>query len=46
MDFLSRTWCNFAVQAFQQEMQDQALILHENSIKNLNIDNKPPIPVS
>lgn len=46
MDFLSRTWCNFAVQAFQPEMQDQALILHENSIKNLNIDNKPPIPVS
>ncbi|XP_055822990.1 VAN3-binding protein [Solanum dulcamara] len=45
MDFLSRTWCNFAVQAFQPEMHDQALILHENSIKNLNIDiNKPPLP--
>ncbi|KAM3269888.1 VAN3-binding protein [Capsicum chacoense] len=35
MDFLSRTWCNFAVQAFHPEMQDQALVLHENSIKNL-----------
>ncbi|KAF3649800.1 hypothetical protein FXO38_17516, partial [Capsicum annuum] len=35
MDFLSRTWCNFAVQAFHLEMQDQALVLHENSIKNL-----------
>ncbi|KAK4337596.1 hypothetical protein RND71_042083 [Anisodus tanguticus] len=43
MDFLSRTWCNFAVQAFQPEMQDQALILDENSIKNLSIDNKPPL---
>ncbi|XP_015080462.1 VAN3-binding protein [Solanum pennellii] len=44
MDFLSRTWCNFAVQAFQPEMQDQALILHETSIKSLSIDNKPPLP--
>ncbi|KAK4369210.1 hypothetical protein RND71_013002 [Anisodus tanguticus] len=45
MDFLSRTWCNFAVQAFQPEMQDQALILPENSIKNLTVDNKPPLPM-
>ncbi|XP_019256132.1 PREDICTED: VAN3-binding protein isoform X2 [Nicotiana attenuata] len=45
MDFLSRAWCNFAVQAFQPEMQDQALILHESSIKNSIIDNKPPIPM-
>ncbi|CAN4084331.1 unnamed protein product [Withania somnifera] len=44
MDFLSRTWCNFAVQAFQPKMHDQALILHENSIKNLSIENKPPLP--
>nr|XP_016481217.1 PREDICTED: VAN3-binding protein-like isoform X3 [Nicotiana tabacum] len=44
MDFLSRAWCSFAVQAFQPEMQDQALILHESSIKNSIIDNKPPLP--
>ncbi|XP_016481216.1 VAN3-binding protein-like isoform X2 [Nicotiana tabacum] len=45
MDFLSRAWCSFAVQAFQPEMQDQALILHESSIKNSIIDNKPPLPM-
>ncbi|XP_009607011.1 VAN3-binding protein-like [Nicotiana tabacum] len=43
MDFLSRAWCSFAVQAFQPEMQDQALVIHESSIKNSIIDNKPPL---
>ncbi|XP_027066384.2 VAN3-binding protein-like [Coffea arabica] len=42
MDFLSSAWCNFAVQAFQPELQDQSLILHDSSIKKLDNDTKPP----
>ncbi|KAL0340107.1 UNVERIFIED_CONTAM: VAN3-binding protein [Sesamum radiatum] len=33
MDFLSNAWCNFAVQAFQPEAQEQSLVLQDNSIK-------------
>lgn len=32
MDFLSRAWCNLAIQAFQPELQDHSLVLHENSL--------------
>ncbi|KAA8522803.1 hypothetical protein F0562_009226 [Nyssa sinensis] len=46
MDFLSPAWCNFAVQAFQPDLQDLSLVLRENStFKNdtnspfLKIDN-------
>lgn len=46
MDFLSSAWCNFAVQAFQPELQDQSLILHDSSIKKLDNDTKPPFLVS
>ncbi|KAJ8767454.1 hypothetical protein K2173_017498 [Erythroxylum novogranatense] len=36
MDFLSRTWCNFAVQTLQPELQDhQSIFLLDNQIKKL-----------
>ncbi|KAJ7955718.1 VAN3-binding protein [Quillaja saponaria] len=35
MDFLSRAWCNFAVQALQPELQDQSVFLVDNPMKNL-----------
>ncbi|GAA0161839.1 hypothetical protein LIER_39305 [Lithospermum erythrorhizon] len=38
MDLLSRAWCNFAVQAFQPELQDRAIVLHESSLKTMEND--------
>ncbi|KAL1086201.1 hypothetical protein V6Z11_D08G101500 [Gossypium hirsutum] len=34
MDFLSRTWCNFAVQALQPQLHDQSIVVLDNQIKN------------
>ena len=45
MDFLSRAWCNFAVQAFQPELQDQSLVILDNPIKKFG-DVKALFPVS
>ncbi|KAL0383127.1 UNVERIFIED_CONTAM: VAN3-binding protein [Sesamum calycinum] len=42
MDFLSNAWCNFAVQAFQPEAQEQSLVLQDNSIKLFEHDTKHP----
>lgn len=43
MDFLSSTWCNFAVQALQPDLQNQPIILLDNPIKKLDCDvMKPP----
>ncbi|EOY31595.1 hypothetical protein QUC31_019711 [Theobroma cacao] len=33
MDFLSREWCNFAVQALQPELHDQSIVVLDNPIK-------------
>jgi hypothetical protein len=47
MDFLSSTWCNFAVQALQPDLQNQPIILLDNPIKKLDCDvMKPPFSVS
>ncbi|XP_021895203.1 VAN3-binding protein isoform X1 [Carica papaya] len=36
MDFLSREWCNFALQALQPpELHDRSIVLLDNTIKNL-----------
>lgn len=35
MDFLSRTWCNFAVQALQPDLQDQSMVVLDNQIAKL-----------
>ncbi|MBA0583655.1 hypothetical protein Gorai_014504, partial [Gossypium raimondii] len=35
MDFLSRTWCNFAVQALQPQLHDQSIVVLDNQIKAL-----------
>ncbi|XP_057462333.1 VAN3-binding protein [Actinidia eriantha] len=42
MDFLSRAWCNFAVQTFQPEFQDRSLVVQQNSIKKLDCETKSP----
>lgn len=43
LDFLSSTWCNFAVQALQPDLQNQPIILLDNPIKKLDCDvMKPP----
>ncbi|XP_057968397.1 VAN3-binding protein [Malania oleifera] len=45
MDFLSSAWCNFAVQAFQPELQDHAsIVLHGSPIKKFENDSQPPFP--
>ena len=46
MDFLSRAWCNFAVQAIQPELQDQSVVILDNPIKKFGNDTKAPFPVS
>ncbi|TYH05846.1 hypothetical protein ES288_A08G112300v1 [Gossypium darwinii] len=38
MDFLSRTWCNFAVQALQPQLRDQSIVVLDNQIKALESD--------
>ncbi|XVE98674.1 hypothetical protein REPUB_Repub03eG0127800 [Reevesia pubescens] len=38
MDFLSRAWCNFAVQALQPELHDQSIVVLDNSIKKFECD--------
>ncbi|PIN22088.1 hypothetical protein CDL12_05213 [Handroanthus impetiginosus] len=44
MDFLSNTWCNFAVQALHPETQERSLVLQDNSIKMFENDaNSPPV---
>ncbi|XAR51227.1 hypothetical protein NMG60_11005792 [Bertholletia excelsa] len=45
MDFLSRAWCNFAVQTCQPELQERPLVLHENQIKMFETDPKSPPPM-
>ncbi|KAJ9689134.1 hypothetical protein PVL29_014670 [Vitis rotundifolia] len=44
MDFLSRAWCNFAVQAIQPELQDQSPVILDNPIKKFGNDTKAPLP--
>lgn len=46
MDFLSQSWCNFAVQALHPEMEDRSLVLQNSSIKIFENDVKPPAVVS
>lgn len=48
MDFLSRAWCNFAVQALQPaELQDRSVVPLDNSIKKFDqADTKVPFTVS
>jgi len=47
MDFLSRAWCNFAIQAFQPESQDQSLALQESvPLNKFECDTKSPFPFS
>lgn len=47
MDFLSRAWCNFAIQAFQPESQDQSLVLQESvTLNKFECDTKSPFPFS
>ncbi|XP_039053319.1 VAN3-binding protein-like [Hibiscus syriacus] len=38
MDFLSRTWCDFAVQALQPEVHDRSVIVVDNPIKTFESD--------
>lgn len=38
MDFLSRTWCNFAVQALQPQLYDQSIVVLDNQIKTFESD--------
>ncbi|KAF3452862.1 hypothetical protein FNV43_RR03295 [Rhamnella rubrinervis] len=41
MDFLSRAWCNFAVQALQPDLQDQSVAaVLDNQIAKLEINTK------
>uniref|UniRef100_A0A2N9EN13 PH domain-containing protein n=1 Tax=Fagus sylvatica TaxID=28930 RepID=A0A2N9EN13_FAGSY len=43
MDFLSRAWCDFAVEALQPELEDQSsLIILDHSIKQFESNAKPP----
>ncbi|KAI5675588.1 hypothetical protein M9H77_06538 [Catharanthus roseus] len=42
MDFLSRAWCNFAVQAFQPDLQEHSLVFHTSSITKVENDTKSP----
>lgn len=46
MDFLSHSWCDFAVQALQPETQERALVLQDNSIRIFDNDAKSPSIVS
>lgn len=47
MDLLSRAWCNFAVhEAFQTELQERSLVLHDSSIKLFDNEPKSPSMVS
>jgi hypothetical protein len=47
MDFLSRAWCDFAVEALQPELEDQSsLIILDHSIKQFESNAKPPFMVS
>ncbi|XP_022731888.1 VAN3-binding protein-like [Durio zibethinus] len=39
MDFLSRAWCNFAVQALQPELHDQSIVVLDNPIKKFESEN-------
>ncbi|KAK8683097.1 hypothetical protein V6N13_039165 [Hibiscus sabdariffa] len=38
MDFLSRTWCDFAVQALQPEVNDRSIVIVDNPIKTFESD--------
>ena len=48
LDFLSQTWCNFAVQALQPESQNQSPILLQDSAMKflLEGDMRPSVLVS
>lgn len=40
MDFLSRAWCNFAVQALQPQLgQEQSMVVFDNQIVKLDSSN-------
>ncbi|XP_075491854.1 VAN3-binding protein [Primulina tabacum] len=42
MDFLSLAWCNFAVQAFEHEIQDRSLVVQDSPIRVFENDSKLP----
>ncbi|CAB4292834.1 unnamed protein product [Prunus armeniaca] len=42
MDFLSLAWCNFAVQAFQTEQQDQSVVLLDDPIVKFESHKEAP----
>ncbi|KAL5773043.1 hypothetical protein ACOSP7_012659 [Xanthoceras sorbifolium] len=43
MDFLSRAWCNFAVQALQPaELQERSIVLLDNPVKKFESDTSVP----
>ncbi|CAL8990862.1 unnamed protein product [Prunus brigantina] len=42
MDFLSLAWCNFAVQAFQPEQQDQSVVLLDDPIVKFESHKEAP----
>ncbi|EEF28395.1 ice binding protein, putative [Ricinus communis] len=45
MDYLSRTWCNFAVKTLQPELPaDKSIILLDNQLKNFDCEMKGPFP--
>lgn len=46
MDFLSLAWCNFAVQAFEHEIQDRSLVVQDSPIRTFENDSKPTPMVS
>lgn len=46
MDFLSRDYCNSkAVQIFQPDVQDRALVLQNHSMRTFTDDVKPPVRI-
>ncbi|XP_073158302.1 uncharacterized protein [Henckelia pumila] len=42
MDFLSLAWCNFAVQAFEHDIQDRSLVVQDSPIRTFENDHKLP----
>ena len=46
MDFLSRAWCNCAVQTLQPELHDQSIVVLDNPIKKFESDTPMSFPVS
>lgn len=46
MDFLSRAWCNSAIQVYQPVGQDLSVLHRDSTIKAFESDIKAPLPVS